>query len=132
VVDYAEIVDTQDYARLREIFAEDAVFARPTSPREPIRGVANIVASFESRPCNRLTQHLVTNIRVRVQSPTTASGSCRIHCMSPMRRRPKHQKEGKRWPSKSSASTRTATCARKAAGDLRSAAAGLCSILSRS
>jgi ketosteroid isomerase-like protein len=77
-VDCAEIVDTQDYARLREIFAEDAVFARPTNPGEPIRGVENIVTSFQSRPRNRLTQHLVTNIRVRVESPRTASGSCRI------------------------------------------------------
>lgn len=77
-VDYADIVDTQDYSRLRQIFAEDAVFARPTVPQDPLRGVENIVASFESRPRNRVTQHFVTNIRVRVESPTTASGSCRI------------------------------------------------------
>jgi hypothetical protein len=77
-VDYAEIVDTQDYGRLREIFAEDAVFGRPTKPEDLLRGVENIIASFESRPHNRLTQHLVTNIRVHVQSPISASGSCRI------------------------------------------------------
>jgi ketosteroid isomerase-like protein len=76
--EYAEIVDSQDYARLREIFADDAVFARPTSPQDPIRGAENIVASFESRPRNRVTQHFVTNIRVRVESPTAATGSCRI------------------------------------------------------
>ena len=77
-VDYADIVDAQDYARLRQIFAEDAIFARPTAPQDPIRGVENVVASFEARPRNRVTQHFVTNIRVRVESPTTASGSCRI------------------------------------------------------
>jgi len=31
-VDYCDIVDAQDYPRLREIFAQDAVFARPTAP----------------------------------------------------------------------------------------------------
>jgi hypothetical protein len=77
-VDYADIVDSQEYSRLREIFAVDAVFARPTNPQEPIRGVENIVASFESRPRNRVTQHFVTNIRVRVESPNSATGSCRI------------------------------------------------------
>jgi len=77
-VDYADIVDSQDYPRLRQIFAEDAIFARPTAPQDPIRGAENIVASFEARPRNRVTQHFVTNIRVRVESPTTASGSCRI------------------------------------------------------
>jgi len=69
-VDYAEIVDAREYARLREVFAEDAIFARPTDPANPIRGVETIVASFEFRPHNRLT-----NIRVHVESPTTASGS---------------------------------------------------------
>lgn len=77
-VDYADIVDSQEYSRLREVFAVDAIFARPTNPQDPIRGAENIVASFESRPRNRVTQHFVTNIRVRVESPTTASGSCRI------------------------------------------------------
>jgi len=77
-VDYCEIVDTQDYPRLREIFADDAVFARPTAAQDPTRGVENIVASFESRPRTRMTQHFVTNIRVRVESSTAASGSCRI------------------------------------------------------
>ena len=77
-VDYCDIVDAQEYSRLREIFAQDAVFARPTAPQDPLRGVEKIVASFEARPRNRVTQHIVFNIRVRVESPTAASGSCRM------------------------------------------------------
>lgn len=77
-IDYAEIVDAQDYPRLREIFAEDVIFARPTDPSNPIHGVENVIANFQSRPRNRLTQHFVMNIRVRFESSTTASGSCRI------------------------------------------------------
>ena len=46
-IDYAEVVDAQDYARWREIFAEDAIFARPTDPANPIRGVANIVGASD-------------------------------------------------------------------------------------
>jgi uncharacterized protein (TIGR02246 family) len=77
-VEYADAVDAQDYARLRDIFAEDAAFTRPSNPVELIRGVENIVAMFESRPRNRLTQHIVSNVRVRVESPDTASGSSRV------------------------------------------------------
>ncbi len=77
-LDYCEVVDAQDYSRLREIFAQDAVFARPTAPQNPLCGVENIVASFEARPRARVTQHFVTNIRVRIESPTAATGSCRI------------------------------------------------------
>jgi hypothetical protein len=73
-----EAVDAQDYSRLREIFAGDVIFARPTDPSNPIHGVENVIANFQSRPRNRLTQHFVMNIRVCVESPTTASGSCRI------------------------------------------------------
>ncbi len=77
-IEYAEIVDTQDYARLREVFSEDALFVRPTSPNEPIRGIDNIIASFTSRPRNRVSQHFVCNVRVTVESADAAAGSCRI------------------------------------------------------
>jgi hypothetical protein len=77
-VEYAEIVDSQDYARLREIFAEDAAFGRPFHPQETIRGIENIVASFASRPPNRLTHHIVSNIRVCVESADAARGTCRV------------------------------------------------------
>ncbi|HTR48049.1 MAG TPA: nuclear transport factor 2 family protein [Verrucomicrobiae bacterium] len=77
-VDYCEIVDSQEYSRLRDIFTPDVIFARPTAPQDPLRGVETVVASFEARLRTRVTQHFVTNIRVRVESATAASGSCRI------------------------------------------------------
>ena len=55
--------------RLREIFAEDATFGRSATPQETLHGVENIVASFTSRPRNRLTHHIMSNIRVRVANP---------------------------------------------------------------
>jgi ketosteroid isomerase-like protein len=77
-VEYCEVVDAQDYASLREVFAEDAVFARPTNPDQVLRGVDAIIASFVSRPRMRITQHLVFNVRVRPESADAAAGSCRI------------------------------------------------------
>jgi ketosteroid isomerase-like protein len=77
-VEYAEIIDGQEYARLVEIFAEDAAFVRPTAPKEPIHGADNIVAMFQARPRNRLTQHLISNFRVRMETMDTAVGTCRV------------------------------------------------------
>jgi hypothetical protein len=77
-IEYAEIVDSQEYGRLPEIFAQDAVLIRPGSSQETIRGLNNIIASFTSRPRNRLTYHIMSNIRVRVETPETASGMCRV------------------------------------------------------
>jgi len=77
-IEYAEIVDSLEYERLPEIFAEDAVLIRPGNAQETVRGLNNIVASFTSRPRNRLTYHIMSNIRVRVETPETASGTCRV------------------------------------------------------
>ncbi len=76
--EYAEIVDSQDYGRLGEVFAEDAVFGLPTNPSNIIRGVENIVAMFEARLRNRLTFHLISNFRVHMESQDTAAGTCRV------------------------------------------------------
>jgi ketosteroid isomerase-like protein len=77
-IEYAEIVDAQDYERLREIFTEDAILIRRSIAQEAVRGLDNIIASFTSRPRNRLTYHIMSNIRVRVETPETASGTCRV------------------------------------------------------
>ena len=77
-IEYAEIVDAQDYQRLREIFTEDAILLRRSIAQEGVRGLDNIIASFTSRPRNRLTYHIMSNIRVRVETPKTASGTCRV------------------------------------------------------
>jgi ketosteroid isomerase-like protein len=77
-VDYAEIIDSQDYARLTEVFAADATFLRPMAPKEPIHGADKIVAMFQARPRGRLTQHLISNFRVRMETMDTAVGTCRV------------------------------------------------------
>jgi ketosteroid isomerase-like protein len=77
-IEYAEIIDSRDWPRLAEIFAEDATFLRPTAPKEPIHGADKIVAMFQARPRGRLTQHLISNFRVRMETMDTAVGTCRV------------------------------------------------------
>jgi hypothetical protein len=77
-IEYAEIVDAQEYERLREIFAENATLVRRATVQETVRGLENIIASFTARPRNRLTYHIMSNIRVRVETPEIASGTCRV------------------------------------------------------
>ncbi len=78
VIEFADAVDAQDYERLRELFAPDATFARPTDPDTVIRGIDSIIAAYAGRPPNRLTQHLCTNIRVTADSNDSAHGTCRV------------------------------------------------------
>jgi SnoaL-like domain len=77
VIEFAQIVDAQDYGRLREVFTADATFVRPTDPDTIIRGIDAIIAAYASRPPNRLTQHLCTNIRIDVDAEDRAHGNCR-------------------------------------------------------
>jgi hypothetical protein len=78
VVAFAACVDAQEFERLRELFAPDAGFARPTDPENVIRGVDNIVNAYLSRPRTRITQHLCSNVQIRVHSEEQASGTCRV------------------------------------------------------
>lgn len=77
VIEFAQIVDAQQYGRLREVFTADATFARPTDPDKIIRGIDAIIAAYAGRPPNRLTQHLCTNIRIDVDDADRAHGDCR-------------------------------------------------------
>ncbi|MGB9067213.1 MAG: nuclear transport factor 2 family protein [Candidatus Acidiferrales bacterium] len=77
-VEYAEIVDAREWPRLAELFAEDATFTKPVPPKEVIHGSARIIAWFQSFPPDRITNHLISNFRVRMETNDTASGSCRV------------------------------------------------------
>ena len=113
-VEYAEIIDSQDYARLTEVFAEDATFLRPTAPKELIQGADKIVAMFQSRPRNRLTQHLISNFRVHMETMDMAVGTCRVLFFSSDVSEPETPEGSNR-----SVPTTIVTCARKMAGALQ-------------
>jgi len=68
---YAQLNDAGAIAELCQMFTEDAVFARPSDPDNPIHGRAAIRASFEARPPRR-TLHIIFNVKVVVESSTQA------------------------------------------------------------
>jgi hypothetical protein len=78
VLAFAACVDAQDFERLRDLFAADAGFARPTEPDHVIRGIDNIVNAYLSRPRTRVTQHLCSNIEITAHSTGRATGTCRV------------------------------------------------------
>ena len=64
--------DARDFDTLGELLAEDASYARPPDPANPILGREAIVASFRARPAARITRHLFCNTVVTVESATVA------------------------------------------------------------
>lgn len=78
VVDCASLIDETRYDELTRVFAVDGVFARPTAPDAPITGCDAIIAAFKLRPANKLSQHMVFNIRVWITGPDTAEGTSSI------------------------------------------------------
>ena len=66
----AEHADQHRAAEFAALFAPDAVLRRPNA--EPLCGREAIRAVYAQRPASRITRHLVTNIRVEVQSAEEA------------------------------------------------------------
>lgn len=74
ILEYSALNDMGDWDGLAIMFTEDATFARPSAPEDVISGRENIRESFLSRKSG-VTQHIVSNIIVTVESPTTAKAS---------------------------------------------------------
>lgn len=67
-----QLTDAGEVAAAAGLFTEDAVFARPSAPDEPIVGRAAILEHLSARPPERLTRHLVCNTVVIAASETEA------------------------------------------------------------
>ena len=76
--EFAEAIDTQRFDRLNELFTAEATFYRPAEPTVAIRGVGAIIDSYKQRLRGYRSQHLCTNVLVRVTSPDAATGVSRI------------------------------------------------------
>ena len=68
--------DNRNFKALSELFTEDGSFARPTDPDNYTQGRDNILSAFESRPNDRITRHIISNVIVDVADAEHASGSC--------------------------------------------------------
>ncbi len=72
----ARAVDDQDYAALAALFAPDGELVRPGG--EPLVGPEAIHASYAAKDPERLTQHIVCNHVVKVDSATSARSRCTV------------------------------------------------------
>ena len=70
---FARANDGRDFDTLAGLLAEEASYARPTDPDNPMQGREAIVASFQARPATRITRHIFANTVVTVESATQAS-----------------------------------------------------------
>ena len=67
--------DHQDWAGACRLLTDNAEFARPTDPGNPLVGRQAIQGAFEARPAERITRHICTNVLIEVTSDSTATGS---------------------------------------------------------
>lgn len=64
-------IDRKEFQNLVHCFHPEGKLFRPTSP-EPLVGPAAIAESYGKNPPDRLNRHLVSNIRIRIDSTTEA------------------------------------------------------------
>lgn len=71
--DFAGTVDACNYDAFVHLFSADGTFERGGQRyvgHQAIRGF------LDTRPANRVTRHICSNIRIDMTGPTTATGSC--------------------------------------------------------
>jgi ketosteroid isomerase-like protein len=72
VLDFAYFSDRQDYEAVAQLFTLDGTMMRPTG--DLLAGRIAIIKSYQSRPADRITRHVCTNIRITVETPDRARG----------------------------------------------------------
>lgn len=75
---FAVLNDQGRFGELADLFTDNASYARPIAPDALIEGKANIRATFESRPKERVGRHIISNIIIDVQGPERAKGLCYV------------------------------------------------------
>lgn len=76
VTSAAVLVDTQNYEGFAALFTEDGILCRPGA--EPLQGRAAIIASYRSKPAERITRHLLSNTLVQLASDTQAHATSNV------------------------------------------------------
>jgi hypothetical protein len=94
VMDFAYAIDRKEFAKLGDIFDEAGTYTRPIEPDILVKGRANILRLFDSRPPDRITMHLYSNIRIDVLSADKARGSSRVMLIAGSTNNEKHPQFG--------------------------------------
>ncbi|HEV2041563.1 MAG TPA: nuclear transport factor 2 family protein [Casimicrobiaceae bacterium] len=71
--DFAWTVDQRDYRAFVDLFTEGGAFERPGQRSV---GHAAIRQFLDTRPVDRVTRHIISNIRINMTGPATATGTC--------------------------------------------------------
>jgi hypothetical protein len=79
---FAVFNDAGRHEELVALFVDDGRYARPTDPDNFVSGKAAILAAFKSRPQDKITRHLITNIVVDITAAKTAQGICYVTLFS--------------------------------------------------
>ena len=77
IIRYARLNDARAFGPLSELFVEGGALARPADPDATIRGRAEILKAFKSRPAT-LTRYVISNIEVTVESRERAYATSTI------------------------------------------------------
>jgi ketosteroid isomerase-like protein len=72
----AEAVDQQNYLALVDLFTDDASLVRPGGAT--LNGRAEILATYESKDINRLTQHLICQQSIQVSPAGVAQSRSKV------------------------------------------------------
>ncbi|NUT25637.1 MAG: nuclear transport factor 2 family protein [Streptomyces sp.] len=74
IIDFVHRLDLGEPASVAELFTEDGIWEWPTGERL-VKGRDALRAYFGSRPADRLSRRLMSNILVTVTSPDTATAT---------------------------------------------------------
>ncbi len=72
VLDAVAANDGGDFEAFAALFTPDGILRRPSG--EPLHGREAIAASYGTRPASRITRHVVSNVRIDVESSAAARG----------------------------------------------------------
>ncbi len=79
---YAYLNDERNFDALIELFTDDAILYRPSSPTTPLVGREAILAAFRGRPADVRTFHLCTDVIVEIEDREHAVARSRIVLLS--------------------------------------------------
>lgn len=85
IVRYAYLNDERRFDELADLFTEDAVLYRPSSPEQGIAGRPAILEAFRKRPAEAMTFHVTTDVLIDVENVEQAQGRSRILLLSATR-----------------------------------------------
>jgi hypothetical protein len=94
VLDFVYAIDRKEFAKLADVFAENATYTRPVEPDILVKGRDNILRLFDSRPPDRITMHFYSNICIDVLSADQARGSSRVTLIAGSTHNEKHPQFG--------------------------------------